>query len=73
MCVFFVFYFTVRDRPELESRFEERVRATVMYASTIDDFDDLVDPRTLARHFLGLEPSHYILHAICHEEKSEFL
>mgnify|MGYP006992919044 CR=1 FL=1 len=45
---FFVFYFTVRDRPELESKFEERVRAAVEYASTIDDFDDLVDPRTLA-------------------------
>ena len=39
------FYFIVKDRPELESRFEERVRATVKYASTIDDFDELVDPR----------------------------
>ena len=70
---FFVFYFTVRDRPELESKFEERVRTTVEYASPIDDFDDLVDPQTLAHHCLGLEPSHYILHAIRHEEKSEFL
>ena len=39
------FYFIVKDRPELESRFEERVRATVKYVSTIDDFDELVDPR----------------------------
>ena len=70
---FFVFYFTVRDRPKLESRFEERIRAAVEYMSTIDDFGDLVDPRALARHCLGLEPSHYILRAIRCEEKSEFL
>ena len=73
VCFSLFFYFTVRDRPELESKFEERVRAAVEYASTIDDFDDLVDPRTLARHCLGPEPSHYILCAICREEKSEFL
>ena len=53
--------------------FEERVRATIEYASTIDDFDDLVNPQTLARHCLGPKPSHYILRAICREEKSEFL
>ena len=53
--------------------FEERVRAAIEYASTIDDFDDLVNPQTLARHCLGPKPSHYILRAICHEEKSEFL
>ena len=57
----------------MESRFEERVRAAVEYVSTIDDFDDLVDPRTLACHCLGLKPSHYILCAICRKEKSEFL
>ena len=70
---FFVFYFTVRDRPKLESRFEERVHAAVEYMSTIDDFGDLVDPRTLARHCLGPKPSYYILRAIRREEKSEFL
>ena len=51
--------------------FEERVRAAIEYVSTIDDFDDLVDPRTLASHCLGPEPSHYVLHAIRSEEKSE--
>ena len=71
LCVFLCFHFTVRDHLELESRFAERVCAAVEYASTIDDFDDLVDPRTLARHCLGQEPSHYIFHAIHHEEKSE--
>ena len=60
-CVFFFVFF------------EERVRAAIEYASTIDDFDDLVNPQTLARHCLGPKPSHYILRAICHEEKSEFL
>ena len=70
---FFVYYFTVRDCPELESRFEERVRAAVEYMISIDDFGDLVDPRALSRHCLGPEPSHYILRAIRREEKSEFL
>lgn len=67
------FYFIVKDRPELESRFEERIQAVVHYASTIDDFDNLVDPWTLAHHYLGLEPSHYILCTIHREEKSESL
>ena len=71
LCVFLCFYFTIKDRLVLESRFEKRVRAAVEYVSTIDDFDDLVDPRTLARHCLGPEPSHYVLHAIRSEEKSE--
>ena len=39
--------------------------------SSIDDFDELVDPLTLARHCLGPEPSHYVLHALRCEEKSE--
>ena len=71
VCVFFFFCVIVRDHPKLESRFEERVWAAVEYVSTIDNFDDIVDPRTLARHFLGPEPSHYILNAIHHEERSE--
>ena len=70
MC-FSLFLFSVRDCPELKSRFEERVRAAVEYASIIDYFGDLVDPWTLAHHYLGPEPSHYILRAIRREEKSE--
>ena len=69
---FFVFYFTVRDRLELESRFKECVRAAVEYVSIIDDFDDLVDPRTLACYCLGLEPSHYILYAFAAKKKVSF-
>ena len=70
-CVCFFFCVIVRDHPKLESRFEERVWAAVEYVSTINNFDDIVDPRTLARHFLGPEPSYYILNAIHHEERSE--
>ena len=72
ICLAFSF-FTVKDRLELESRFAEHVRVAIEYVSTVDDFDNLVDPRTLARHCLGPEPSHYVLCAICHEEKSKLL
>ena len=42
------------------------------HAKTIGDFDDLVDPRTLARHCLGPDPSTFVLRAIAIEEKSEY-
>ena len=41
------------------------------HAKTIDNFDG-VDPRTLARHCLGPEPSAFVLRAIAIEEKSEY-
>ena len=69
--IFFIF-FTTKDCPELESRFAERVRVAIEYASTIDDFDDFVDPRTLACHCFRPKPSQYILRAISREEKSKF-
>ena len=47
-----------------------RVEAATEYAKTIDN---LVDPRTLARHCLGLEPSPYVLHTFKIEEKSKCL
>ena len=59
----------MKERPNLESRFKECVREAVKYVSTIEDFDNLVDPRTLARHYLGLEPSLYVLNAIDWERK----
>ena len=71
LCIFLCSYFTIKDHPKLEGRFEEHICAAVEYASTIDDFDDLEDPRTLARHYSGPEPSPYVLHAICCEEKSK--
>lgn len=59
----------MKERLELEDKFKEWVLEVVKYASTIEDFGELVDPRTLARHCLGPEPSTYILSAIDWEER----
>ena len=67
LCV--IFYFVVKERPELEGKFEERVQEAIKYASTIEDFDELVDPHMLARHCLGLKPSFYVLRALDREER----
>ena len=40
MCVFIV-----KKRPKLKNRYKTRVQATTKYAKTIDNFDNLVDPR----------------------------
>ena len=63
----------VKECPELESQFKERVQEVIKYARTIDDFDKLVDPRTLAHHCLGLEPSLYIFQAIEREQRKREL
>ena len=55
----------------LKSRYKDHIEAVVMYAKTIDDFDDLVDPQTLACHCLGPKPSAFVLQAIAIEDKSE--
>ena len=64
-------YFAVKERLELESQFMEHVQVAIKYASTIDDFDELVDPQTLAHHCLGPKPSNFVLHSIHCEEKSK--
>lgn len=46
--------------------------AAIEYAKMIDDFDDLVDLRTMAHHYLSPKPSPFILRAIEIKEKSEF-
>ena len=69
----FVVVFAVKDRPVLESKFEEQVQAVIRYARTIENFGDLIDPRTLARHCLGLEPSLYVLSTLDREEKKRKL
>ena len=61
--------FTVKKRPDLESKFDKRVQAAFKYARTIEDFNELINPRTLARHCLGPEPSLYVLSALDREEK----
>ena len=62
---------TVKKRLKLKNRYKRHVEAATEYAKTIDDFDDLVDPRTLARHCLSPKPSSFVLHAIEIEEKSK--
>ena len=63
----------MKERPELESEFDERVQAAVQYARRIEDFNKLINPCTLARHCLGPEPSLYILSALDQEEKKRKL
>ena len=57
------------ERLELEGKFEERVQEAARYASTIEDFDELVNSRMLAHHCLGPEPSLYVLRVIDREER----
>ena len=46
----------------------------IEYVRTIEDFDNLVNPRTLAFHCLGPKPSAYVLRTIeIEEKKSKFL
>ena len=65
--------FAVKGRPELEAKFVERVQAAIKYARTIEDFGELIDPRTLARHCLGPEPSLYVLSTLDREERKRKL
>ena len=65
------FCFAVKECPKLESKFEERVQEAIRYASMIDNFNELVDPWTLARHCLGPNLFHFVLSAIRQEEKSK--
>lgn len=62
-----------KTNPKLKSRYKNHVKSALDYARTIDDFDELIDPKTLSCHFLGPESSPYILRAIAKEEKSKFM
>ena len=59
----------VKRRPNLKSRYKERVEKAIEYAKMIKDWDDLVNPRTLAFYCLGPESSAYVLRNIDIEEK----
>ena len=54
-------FLATKARPKLKSRYKNRVKSVVDYTKTIEDFDKLIVPRTLAHHFLGPEPSLYVL------------
>ena len=73
LLILYIFCSVVKEHLELESRFEGRVQEAIKYASTIEDFDELVDPHTLACHYLGPEPPLYILQAIDREERKREL
>ena len=66
-------FLAAKARPKLKRRYKNRVKNATEYARTIDDFNELIDPKTLARHFLGPEPSPYVLRAIAKKEKSKCL
>ena len=61
----------MKRRPKLKSRYNERVEKAIEYALTIESWDNLVDPRTLAFYNLGPDPSSYVLHTLIIEEKKE--
>ena len=59
----------MKRRPKLKSRYIERVEKAIKYALTIENWDDLVDPRTLTFYNIGPDPSAYILRLLRIEEK----
>ena len=61
----------MKRRLKLKSKYNKRVEKAIEYALTIESWDDLVDPRTLAFYNLGPDPSSYVLHTLSIEEKKE--
>ena len=59
----------VKSWPKFKSRYKERVEKPIEYAKTIEDFDDLVDPWTLAFYCLDPNPSTFVLCNIEIKEK----
>lgn len=59
----------VKRWPKLKSNYREHVEKATEYVKTIEDFDNLVDLRTLAFYCLGLEPSAFVLRNLDIEEK----
>ena len=59
----------VKRRPKLKSRYRERVQKAIKYAQTIENWDDLVNPRTLAFFYIGPEPSVFVLKTLDIEGK----
>ena len=59
----------MKRRPKLKSRYIERVEKAIEYALTVENWDNLVNPRTLAFYNLGPDPSAYVLRLLRIEEK----
>ena len=60
---------TVKRLPKLKSRYKGCVEKAIEYPKMVEDWDDLVDPRTLAFYCLGPELSTYDLRNIDIKEK----
>ena len=71
LTLLFVVLCAVKKRLKLKSRYRQRVEAAIEYVRTIYNFDDLVDPQTLAFYCLGPEPSAFVLRNIEIEEKKK--
>lgn len=65
------FPFSGKTRLKLKSQHKDRVRVASDYMRTIENFNDLNNPQTLFRHFLGLDPSPFVLRAFQKEEKNK--
>ena len=61
---FVVISLAVKRRPKLKCKYQDRVEKAIEYARTIESWEDLVDPRTLAFYCLGPDPSPYVLRNI---------
>ena len=59
----------MKRRLKLKSKYIERVEKAIKYALTVENWDDLVDPRTLAFYNLEPDPSAYVLRLLHTEEK----
>lgn len=73
LLLLFYVYFVALTCPHLKSCYKECVQAALDFTLSAEDFDELVDPWFLYDHFLGLEPSAYILQLILREERSKCL
>ena len=60
----------MKRQPKLKSKYQGRVEKAIEYAKTIESWEDLVDPRTLAFYCLGPDPSAYMLRFIEIEGKN---
>ena len=65
----YLFFCAVKRRPKLKSRYTGRVEKAIKYAPTIKNWDDLVNPRTLAFYNLKPNSSAYVLRLLSIDEK----
>ena len=69
LTLLFFLFDIVKRRPKLKGRHKERIETAIGYSEMIDNWDDLVDPRTLAFYNLGPDPSAYVLRQVGIEGK----